>query len=1364
MKKVTLAGKLCLLGLSLLTTTTVKAQRVFELMNTEGVSLKEVQLEAEKYFKKVGQSHSGYKTFKRWEYQALKNLQPDGTVMSQRDMTKASQKIMSLRNNSRQTSPSNWKELGPLTISHAANGNHTGIGRIIAIAVEPKKQQLIYAGSPGGGLWKSINAGNSWTPLGDQFDNMHIGAIAIHPIDKKTIYIGNGSGALMKSTDGGNSFQTLHSISRAINTILINPENVDDIYISSRHSGLFHSIDGGLNWTKVINEGIEDVLFKPGNTNTVYACGDNFFKSIDGGTSFTKKTTGIRASDRMKIAVSPASPNYVYILQKGGNHFGQLYRSTNSGENFVVRIDRAATGSTSWYDDLIGQQAWRDMAIAVSNTNANEVHIGGLNMFKSTNGGRKFVKECDWANFNGRNYVHADIEVIQYINGNIYVGSDGGIYRSKNKGGTFAELTAGMGIQQFYKISNAPTNKNRIVAGAQDNGSAIMSGTAHVWKRWHGGDGMDCVVHPKNANIVYSSIQNGYLTKTINGGRTETPIARTPEDANGNWVTPLGVDFSNGDRVYAGYKNLYRNDNGARPGSKWINISSKIDFGGLLDHIELCPSNNRVIYVAKDDRLFKGTNITSNNPKWTSLTGFSGYINDIAVDPFNENNVAIATSSRHVYISNNGGNSWSRIDNGLPSGISVTSLVFDKSANKGIYASLRGAVYFKNKTTNGWVTFSNNLPNVSISEIELYYGTKSSDSKIRMATYGRGVWESSLYDTQTNGNNASNCTNIVDSFPNNSNFSTNFNNWKHSANDDFNWRRHQGGTETSQTGPSNAPDNNFYIYAEASGNTNGKIATITSPCYDLTKNEYSEVRFMYHMSGSDIGTLQLEYTINDYDWHTLWEKSGDQGSDWIEETIDLIPYKFDTIKFRLKATTGEGEKGDIAVDMFTVRKLTPKLTCDSEIDIFPYTESFETGFNNWTNIDGDDFDWTHRQGGTPSSSTGPSEAKDGTYYVYIEASGNNNPNKSAILQTPCLNFTELQNPELRFNYHMYGGHVGNLKLEASKDGYFWDEIWFKKEDQGNMWHTATINLQQYAKEAIQIRFVGTSRYYQSDIAIDQIVIEDKKISPPIETPNCINTISEFPYSQSFENGLGNWADATNDHFNWTRKSGRTPSNETGPSSAQHGNYYMFIEASRPNHPSKNAKLLTPCLDLTNTTNPVVTFKYHMYGRNINRLNIALTTNDTRWKRVWTEVGAQGNSWKTGTLDLSEYAGKIVRLRFVGVTGDSSKGDIAIDNITITNNSDNKYNTTAENLEFTSETIAIYPNPVTTEMHIQLFTNNEQISVNLYNTMGILVKTDRFETRNGINLVKLNVEELSTGMYILEIQKGEDRITKKILVK
>ncbi len=733
------------------------SQELFELMEQDGVELKKVQDAAKKYFDKAGRGPgSGYKLFKRWEHGAQLKLQADGTVMSKKAQAAAIKEVHSnLKSGNK--SLGNWTELGPLSYD-VTSGYAPGVGRVTACYIEPVQQQLMYVGSPGGGFWKSANGGNSWMPMGDQFNDMEIWAIGVDPNVANKLYIANNVG-LMVSTDGGSTFTQIPQLINTgkITTILVEPGNPNVIYVAMRYVGLFKTTDGGATWNQLVVGSVEDVMYKPGNNNIMYACGTRFFRSVDGGNTFNVVSNGIVGSNRMKLAVTPADTNMVYIVQDkkdstGTWEFGYLYRSVDGGSNFSIQTDY--TGGK----DYIGRQSYRDMAIAASNTDPNEVHIGGLHMYKSLDGGVSFTHQCHWVwgktklgnPSETRTYVHADIEIIKYINGVIYVGSDGGLFKSINQGNDFVDLTSGMGIHQLYRIGNSHLNKDLMASGAQDNGLNMMVGSQHKWRHWYGADGMECWIHPKNDSMQIAATQYGHLIRTDNGGFSRYRPEKPPQHGDGNWLTPMAVDENTGNRVFVGYDTLYRHDSFGDTNIAWVNVSKNFQFVGKLSHIELCPSNIHYIYVAAQSRVYKSTNVLSGAPIWQYLPGtIGGNINDIAVDPFDENRVAVCTSVGFVYISENAGQTWTRMDSALPA-VPLKSIVFDRTGTRGMYLATDGAIYYRNDNLNAWTLYDNNLPHVETRELEIFYGSPG-ESRLRVATYGRGVWETPLYEDLVSG-------------------------------------------------------------------------------------------------------------------------------------------------------------------------------------------------------------------------------------------------------------------------------------------------------------------------------------------------------------------------------------------------------------------------------------------------------------------------------------------------------------------------------------------------------------------------------------------------------------------------------------
>lgn len=337
------------------------------------------------------------------------------------------------------------------------------------------------------------------------------------------------------------------------------------------------------------------------------------------------------------------------------------------------------------------------------------------------------------------------------------------------------------------------------------------------------------------------------------------------------------------------------------------------------------------------------------------------------------------------------------------------------------------------------------------------------------------------------------------------------------------------------------------------------------------------------------------------------------------------------------------------------------LNCASTVTSFPYSEGFEGGTGSWSQTSGDDLDWTNQSGGTPSSSTGPSAASEGSNYMYVEASGSNSPSKDANLLSPCFDLSGESAASFNFDYHMLGNAVGTLDLQANT-GSGWSSIWSLSGTQGSNWNSQSVNLSAFLGTTVQLRFVGTTGSgWQGDICIDATSITSS--GGPGGGGSCTANVNSYPYSESFESNLGLWSQGSGDDFDWARNSGGTPSSGTGPSAADDGSFYVYCETSNPNNPSKVTILNGPCFDLSSASQADFSFSYHMLGTAVGNLNLEASADDgANWSSVWSISGTQGADWNAQSVDLSAYLGSTVRVRFVGTSGSSWSGDMCVDDI------------------------------------------------------------------------------------------------------
>jgi photosystem II stability/assembly factor-like uncharacterized protein len=577
-------------------------------------------------------------------------------------------------------------------------------------------------------------------------------SLTIHPTINTTYYWGSTSGTIFISTDSGATWNVLADTGGGnVNKILIDPSSTNKMYCSVQSGGIFKSTDAGISWSKIIpsvSTGY-DIEFKPGDTNIVFATGTSFYVSLDGGNSFVA-TGGFSGGPKM-IGVSPDDPTVIYVLEASGGAFGALYKSVNfspfaelnhAGKNYF-----GYSSDPEDPDDAGVGQAPRDMDIAVNPLNAFDVHIAGINSWRSTDGGLSFSISSQWtpgsANNQDIGYCHADIDILEFV-GNptdgykLYVGSDGGLFVAENptlvNSQYYRDLSTGMGIRQFYKIGISQTDPVRVTGGSQDNGSSVMDGNGD-WTDWLGADGMEGFIDKTDSNVIYGTSQFGTLYKTTNGGLNISNLSK-PEGKSGNWVTPFEQDPITPNVIYVGYDEIYKSTNG---GTSWVSVSQ--DFGPNIDHLKIAPSSSNYQYAARGSNLYRNSfvGIIDN---WSALNGFSGSINSIAIHPTNPNKVAIATTgAQRVYLSSNGGNTWEPYKLNLPN-FSAQALAWHDNGENGLYLGMDYGVYYIDDTFTEWQPFSNGLPNVNMSELEI----NTIDGKLYAATYGRGLWATDLFD------------------------------------------------------------------------------------------------------------------------------------------------------------------------------------------------------------------------------------------------------------------------------------------------------------------------------------------------------------------------------------------------------------------------------------------------------------------------------------------------------------------------------------------------------------------------------------------------------------------------------------------
>ncbi len=714
-------------------------EQIFELMERTDLNLQEVQIRAKRYFDSVGTGRgTGNKQYQRWLYERKFHTDENGNYISpQTEWNNYLQSLPSLQNNNSNNivAAANWTELGPWGWNRTSSWN-PGTGRISAVAVLPSNEQVIYVGSPGGGLWKTTNGGTNWQPLTDNNSTwMQIFAITIDPTNPNTIYVGTNGSGILKSTNGGATLAPTGSGPAGnVRKILIHPSNASIVFAAC-NNGIWRSTNSGTSWTQVHSGGKEDIEFKPDDINIMYASGNDVYRSTNNGVNWTPVTTaeGITNTGRTLVSVSAANPNYVYAAQANGSEFGRLYKSTDAGLTFTTTVVGSPTTNTNYFGYETsgagtGGQATYDMGMDVSPTNATEVYIAGIICWKSVNEGTSFSPITAWSLPNSVGYNHADVHGLFWVNATIYSISDGGIYKSLNNGDDWIDLSPGLGIRQFYRMANSQTNATVITGGAQDNGSVVRQASTGIWADWLGADGMEGLVSPTNHLNIWGTSQNGSVYRSTNGGNSYSGL---PKPSAGQWVTPLAIHPTNETIVYGGWTGVYKSTNS---GTTWTNISGTTITTTLAD-LAVAPSDPNYIYASNGAALY----VTTDDGATWAIRSAPATINDITIDPSNPSKIWIACNSatNRILVSTDAGATFTNVSSNLPN-IVARTIVVDDNTPRNLYVGMNIGVYHKTESDANWATYSDNLPLVAINELEI----QKNSGKIRVATYGRGIWES----------------------------------------------------------------------------------------------------------------------------------------------------------------------------------------------------------------------------------------------------------------------------------------------------------------------------------------------------------------------------------------------------------------------------------------------------------------------------------------------------------------------------------------------------------------------------------------------------------------------------------------------
>ncbi|MCB2212958.1 T9SS type A sorting domain-containing protein [bacterium] len=708
---------------------------------------------------------TGWKQFQRWRWFMETRLDENGNFDPTAQWRGWEQTQAMFTDN--ELDEANWLPLGPFD---PIPGSYVGgLGRVNCMAQDPTNPNHMYAGAASGGLWETWTGGFSWVPLTDHLPVLGVSDIVIDHTNPSTLYLATGDAdardtysiGILKSTDGGQTWNTTglsYDVldGERISRVFMDAQN-NQMLIAATSNGIYKTVDGGDTWDNVYtvtNNFAHDLEYSASDPDTWFfaANGLGVYRSTDDGENWTPLTDGIpyQASNtgRINVEVADGAPDQVYALySNSGNGFYGFYKSFDGGDTWSLMSNQPNLLGWDENGNDTGGQAWYDLTLAVNPQNANEVYVGGINVWKSTNGGTDWTLTGFWYYGPGP-YVHADQHRHEFfIENNIpvlYNGNDGGLYRTVDGGDNWTKISHGMVVQQMYRLGvyQGSQDVEKIIFGNQDNGTKLMDGDDYY--AVIGGDGMEAAIAPDNPDIMFGEVYYGDMRRSLNGGDS-WQSATSGIAEQGRWVTPYVIDQNNPDVMWFGTNRIYRSMNRA---DSWAPMSPSA--GGSsndkMTALAVAPSNSDVVYGVNPNGEVLVT--TDFGDSWEINTVGASPATYIAVHPFNEAIVYVTVggydSDEKVFASYDYGETWNTLSAGLPN-LPVNCVALHPYDGNHVYIGTDVGVFFSDDGGLNWQNWSTGMPNVIVTELEFH----ANSNNLVAATYGRGIWMSEAEEVST---------------------------------------------------------------------------------------------------------------------------------------------------------------------------------------------------------------------------------------------------------------------------------------------------------------------------------------------------------------------------------------------------------------------------------------------------------------------------------------------------------------------------------------------------------------------------------------------------------------------------------------
>jgi hypothetical protein len=676
-----------------------------------------------------------------------------------------------------------WQPVGPISIANAHVGTWGATsGRVSAIAVSPTNANLVLIGSPTGGIWRSTDGGATFAPVADDQTQISIGSIAFAPSNPAIVYAGAGDNnnypyfgqGVLKSTDGGVTWTKISDTSLTgpgvIRQVAVDPADPTLVYAVQYNrkdtttngtfaSGFWRSTNGGVTWTRTFAGLFRNMAIRPGTPQTLYlgvqrndsnggAAG--VYRSTNGGTSWSiAYTSPFTTTGDVRVAVTAADSNKVFV-----------YLGGNNGGPRQLEVEVSSDGGTSWTNrgvrtDIDPAQFAYNTFIAVSPADPNTIIIASRDLFRSTDGGLNFTNIVgnyaapDFSTYTpGKATMHSDQQSFAFSPtdaNTIFLGNDGGLFKTTNGGTTVTSQNATLSITQFVGYAIDPTSATRSYGGTQDNGSLRRQTGTSQWGEVDSGDGGNTVVDPLDSSIMYTTYIYGSVTRFTNfGGTFDKTVGQQDNSTFGEPKDNPRIGFyppfvGNGvdSKLYFGTWKLFTSPD---RGNTWTPTSADDLTTGdpdYLNAIGVSRSNTNVIYTGSNSG--RANVSTNGGTSWTNITtGLPNRtITGITVSPTDPATAFLTVSgfgSGHVFKTTNTGGTWTDISNNLPN-IPTNCLLVDPQAATTLYVGTDIGVF---KSIDGgatWAAFNNGMPPVVVTKLV------NSGNTIQAATYGRGAYQ-----------------------------------------------------------------------------------------------------------------------------------------------------------------------------------------------------------------------------------------------------------------------------------------------------------------------------------------------------------------------------------------------------------------------------------------------------------------------------------------------------------------------------------------------------------------------------------------------------------------------------------------------